>query len=494
MPADERKPRKRPAGNRAPAGRKPTGGRPADGKPSGGSPAGGGEPRQAKNLPRRIAWEVLVDVETKDSYANLLLPAKLARTHMDPQDAAFTTELTYGALRQQEFYDAIIATAANRPIDSIDAEPLAGMRLGAHQILSMRVPDHAALSETVAVIKAYAPKTAGFVNAVLRRISEIDRAEWLRRVTAGATTVGEQAIEYSHPEWIVRAMTQALKGHGRQASELQALLEADNAAAKVSVSALPGLIDRSELPGAPTEFSPIGVTLDTAVPKNVEAVATGRARVQDEGSALVALALAQTPAPAGTWADLCAGPGGKAAVLAAIAKTSGTSLDAFDSSEHRVELVRSSTQALDNVTTRVQDARDATGPYAKVLVDVPCSGLGALRRRPEARYRRRPEDINALAGLQRELLRAALNACAPGGVVAYSTCSPHYAETVLVVDDVLRGTDVEILDAPAVLAEVTSADAEEFTSVSRGAGRYAQLWPHVHNTDGMFLALMRKAH
>ncbi|WP_231447408.1 RsmB/NOP family class I SAM-dependent RNA methyltransferase [Brevibacterium zhoupengii] len=483
MPAEERRPRKQPPGNTAGAGRKSAPRRQQTER----------APRQAKNLPRRIAWEVLVDVETKDSYANLLLPAKLARTHMDAQDAAFTTELTYGALRQQEFYDAIIARAANRSIDSIDAEPLAGMRLGAHQILSMRVPDHAALSETVAVIKTNAPKTAGFVNAVLRRISEVDRAEWLRRVTAGATTVGEQAIEYSHPEWIVRAMTQALKGHGRQASELEALLEADNAAAKVSVSALPGLVDRGELPGAPTEFSPIGVTLETAVPKNVDAVATGRARVQDEGSALVALALAQVEAPAGTWADLCAGPGGKAAVLAAIAKQHDTALDAFDSSEHRVELVRSSTQALDNVTTRVQDARDATGPYAKVLVDVPCSGLGALRRRPEARYRRRPEDINALAGLQRELLRAALDACAPGGVVAYSTCSPHYAETVLVVDDVLRNTDVEILDAPAVLAEVTGADSEGFASVSRGAGRYAQLWPHVHNTDGMFLALMRKA-
>lgn len=446
-----------------------------------------------KNLPRRIAWEVLVDVETKDSYANLLLPVKLARTRLNSQDAAFTTELTYGALRQQEFYDAIIGSAANRTIDDIDPEPLAGMRLGAHQILSMRVPDHAALSETVAVIKSYAPKTAGFVNAVLRRISEADRAEWLRRVTKGATPVGQQAIEYSHPEWIVRALTQALKGHGRDAAELEALLEADNAPAKVSVSALPGLIDRSALPGHPTKYSPIGATLETAVPKDVDAVATGKARVQDEGSALVALALAHAEAPAGTWADLCAGPGGKAAVLAAVAKQSGTSLDAFDSSEHRTELVRSSTQALDNVTTDVQDAREVTGPYAKVLVDVPCSGLGALRRRPEARYRRRPEDINALAGLQRELLRAALAACAPGGVVAYSTCSPHYAETVLVVDDVLRGTDIEILDTPAVLADVTGEEAEIFTSVSRGAGRYAQLWPHVHNTDGMFLALMRKA-
>ncbi len=447
----------------------------------------------AKNLPRRIAWEVLLDVATKDSYANLLLPAKLTRTHLSTQDAAFATELTYGALRQQEFYDAVIARAAKREVATIDPEPLAALRLGAHQILSMRVPDHAALSETVAVVKANAPKAAGFTNAVLRRVSEAGRREWLDRLGAGASPIARQAIEYSHPEWIIRAMTQALKGHGRSADELIDLLEADNAAAKVSLTALPGLCERDELPGHPTALSPVSVTLDTGLPGSIAAVASGRARVQDEGSALVALALAHASAPEGTWADLCAGPGGKAAVLAACAQSTGTTLDAFDSSRHRVKLVRDSTRALPNVRTRIQDARDATGPYAKVLVDVPCSGLGALRRRPEARYRRRPADINALATPQREILTAALDACAPGGVVAYSTCSPHYAETVLVVDDVVRGTGTQVLDAPAVLAEITGADAEGFASVARGAGRFAQLWPHVHNTDAMFLALLRKA-
>ncbi|WP_309130145.1 transcription antitermination factor NusB [Brevibacterium sp.] len=447
----------------------------------------------AKNLPRRIAWEVLLDVATKDSYANLLLPAKLTRTHLSTQDAAFTTELTYGALRQQEFYDAVIAHAAKRDVSTIDPEPLAALRLGAHQILSMRVPDHAALSETVAVVKNNDPKTAGFTNAVLRRVSEADRDEWLRRLSDGATPLARQSIEHSHPEWIIRAMTQALKGHGRSAEEITSLLEADNAAAKVSLTALPGLCEPSELPGRVSALCPISVTLDTGIPGTISAVAEGRARVQDEGSALVALALAHTSAPEGTWADLCAGPGGKAAVLAACTQSSGTTLDAFDSSKHRVKLVRDSTQALSNVRTRIQDARDASGPYAKVLVDVPCSGLGALRRRPEARYRRTPADINALATPQREILTAALNACAPGGVVAYSTCSPHYAETVLVVDDVLRGTDAQVLDAPAVLAEITGGEPEDFASVTRGDGRYAQLWPHVHNTDGMFLALLRKA-
>ena len=459
----------------------------------------GRDNRGGKNLPRRIAWEVLLDVATKDAYANLLLPAKLARTHLGAQDAALTTELTYGALRRQKFYDAVIEIAASRPVSSIDPEPLAAMRLGAHQLLSMRVPDHAALSETVAVVKRSAAKTAGFVNAVLRRICEADDEQWLTRVTAETSATTRLAIEHSHPEWIVRALSQALKGHERDAGELEALLRADNAPAKVAVSALPGLIDRTELPGAPTSLSPIVVTLDTAVPRDVQAVADGRARVQDEGSALVALALAEVDAPAGTWADLCAGPGGKAAVLAAVAAAQSTQLAAFDSSEHRVELVRDSTQALDNVTAEVRDGREARGPYAKVLVDVPCSGLGALRRRPEARYRRQPSDITALSGLQSELLDAALNACAPGGVVAYSTCSPHYAETVLIVDEVLRrraqadSADITVVDTPAVLETITGTTAQSFASVTRGTGRYAQLWPHVHNSDGMFLALLRKA-
>jgi 16S rRNA (cytosine967-C5)-methyltransferase len=469
------------------------------GRPQQNRPPRNNDSGKGKNLPRRIAWEVLLDVATKDAYANLLLPAKLSRTHMNAQDAGFTTELTYGALRRQKFYDAIIESAAKRPIDNIDAEPLAAMRLGAHQLLSMRVPDHAALSETVAVIKRAAPKTAGFVNAVMRRISETDSRDWLARVTEGADETTRLAIEHSHPEWIVRALTQALKGHGRNADELEDLLIADDTAAKVGISALPGLIDRTELPGEPTPLSPIGVTLDTAVPRDVPAVADGRARVQDEGSALVALALAEVDAPDGTWADLCAGPGGKAAVLGAVAAQQSKALAAFDSSEHRVELIRDSTQALSSVTAEVRDGRHAQGPYAKVLVDVPCSGLGALRRRPESRYRRQPGDVTALSGLQKQLLSAALDACAPGGVVAYSTCSPHYAETVLIVDEVLRTraksgeADSQILDAPAVLEEITGRDAADFASVTRGDGRFAQLWPHRHNTDGMFLALLRKA-
>ena len=413
---------------------------------------------------------------------------------------SITTELTYGALRRQKFYDAVITIAASRAIDEIDPEPLAAMRLGAHQLLSMRIPDYAALSETVAVVKRSAAKTAGFVNAVLRRISEADHDEWLARVTANVSETTRLAIEHSHPEWIVRALTQALKGHECDADELEALLIADNAPARVGLSALPGLIDRCELPGDATELSPIGVTMDTAVPRDVRAVADG------QGARPGRRIGSRRPRPG---RDRCSCGSLGRPVCRARRQGRGprcheppqnpVQLEAFDSSDHRAELVRDSTQALDNVSVEVRDGRRVRGPYSKVLVDVPCSGLGALRRRPEARYRRQPSDITALSGLQSELLGAALDACAPGGVVAYSTCSPHFAETVLIVDEVLRrraksGTDdVEFLDAPSVLEAITGTQAQSFASVSRGEGRCAQLWPHVHNTDGMFLALLRKA-
>jgi 16S rRNA (cytosine967-C5)-methyltransferase len=241
----------------------------------------------------------------------------------------------------------------------------------------------------------------------------------------------------------------------------------------------------------------------SGAPEDQPAVAEGRARVQDEGSQLVALALAAAPAgaDAGRWLDLCAGPGGKAALLAAVLAerhglgelTDDAQLVAVEVAEHRAELVG---QALASVPAafeiRVADGRGATagepGRYDRVLVDAPCTGLGALRRRPEARWRRTPADLAALAPLQRDLLRAALDAVRPGGVVAYATCSPHPAETRAVVDDVLAGrAEVTRLDAPAVLAALATNPAADF-----GPGPDVQLWTHLHGTDSMYLSLLRR--
>ncbi|GMA19281.1 hypothetical protein GCM10025862_13020 [Arsenicicoccus piscis] len=193
--------------------------------------------------------------------------------------------------------------------------------------------------------------------------------------------------------------------------------------------------------------------------------------------------------------DLCAGPGGKAGVLAGLSLERGATLIANEVSRHRAELVQATVrEAVErgaDVEVQVGDGRhvgeDEPGVYDRVLVDAPCTGLGALRRRPDARWRRESGDVPVLASLQRELLNSALDATRPGGVVGYATCSPHLNETEYVVKDVLKHRDdASWLDARPVLAEV--APGVEVA----GEGPALQLWPHQHGTDAMYLALLRK--
>jgi 16S rRNA (cytosine967-C5)-methyltransferase len=281
---------------------------------------------------------------------------------------------------------------------------------------------------------------------------------------------------------------------GTRRSELDDLLRADNAPAPLTLVARPARIDRDALLAdgiVPGRWSPLAVVLEGGDPGSIAAVADGRAGVQDEGSQLVALALAAAPVEGdqGRWLDLCAGPGGKAALLADLAHLVGGSLTAIEPREHRAALVRRALAAAPGEhRVIVGDGRTAVeaedGVFDRVLVDAPCTGLGALRRRPEARWRRQPEDVAALAPLQRELLTAALRAVRPGGVVAYVTCSPHLAETRLVVDDVLHrsGDAFEPVDARPLLPGVADL----------GDGPHVQLWPHRHGTDAMFLSLLRR--
>lgn len=464
---------------------------------------GGGKPG-----PRDVALEVLTEVDEADAYANLLLPSRLRRAGLDPRDSSLATELTYGTLRGLGLYDAVAARAADRHPADLDPRTASAVRMGVHQLLSTRIADHAAVSATIdALRRAGGGRAAGLVNAVLRRVAERDRDDWLTEVTRGLSADEVLALTTSHPAWIVRALRLALRGHGRGGegleATLRAVLDADNAPARVSLAALPGLADRDELAAThpqltPGTLSPLGLVLESGDPRDVPGVDEARVRVQDQGSQLIALALAQADtADRPQWLDLCAGPGGKTAVLGALAAGRGGTVRAVDSSAHRAQLVRDSTRAsAEVVTVATGDGRTAgethPGAHTGVLVDVPCTGLGALRRRPEARWRRRPDDIAALAPLQSGLLRSAVAACRSGGVIAYSTCSPHWAETAGIVDEVVGSADVEVLDAAAVLAEATGLEAATFASAARGDGRYAQLWPDLHGSDAMFLALLRR--
>ncbi|MCL2596050.1 MAG: rRNA small subunit methyltransferase B, partial [Promicromonosporaceae bacterium] len=467
---------------------------------------------------RNAAYDVLREVDASDAYANLVLPPLLRERRIFGRDAGFATELTYGTLRLRGRYDAILAHCVDRPLDSLDAPLRDVLRLGAHQLLGMRVPVHAAVSETVGLARGrVGAGPAQMVNAVLRRAAEKTLDEWLtllRDEAPDATTAS--AIVGSHPLWIARALREALAGDGRDPAELDALLAADNEAPQVTLVARPGLISPEELRAEtpehirlePGRWLPGALMMAGGDPSEIPAIADGRAGVQDEGSQAVALALAAAPIEGRDerWLDLCAGPGGKAALLAALAVDRGARLVTNEVAEHRARLVKQALRAapIEAVgSIRIGDGRELgveqPGAFDRVLVDAPCTGLGALRRRPEARWRRTPADLSALTRLQRELLTSAIQATRVGGIIAYATCSPHLAETRLVVDDVLRAATksgdftAERIDAKAALQSVLIDGVDLPLGTRPGHDRQdVQLWPHIHNTDAMHLTLLRR--
>lgn len=435
--------------------------------------------------PRRVAFDVLRDVSGEDAYANLALAKRLATAGLDRRDAGFVTELVSGTCRLRGTYDLIVESASGRKLGSLQPAVVDLLRLGAHQLLGMEMAPHAAVGATVELARrTVGQRVTGLVNAVLRKVARQDLDSWTAILAEGQDELGVLAVTHHHPRWIVEAYADLLP-----AEEVADALSANNVAPEPTLVVRPGLAERFELlpVGArPTPYSPFGAM--GVVPADVPAVRQRRAGVQDEGSQLMALALADVAAPDGPWLDLCAGPGGKAALLAGLARKAGTWLLAGEAQEHRAALVGQALSAYPAGTAAVVVA-DGTAPawrpasFSRVIADVPCSGLGALRRRPESRWRRSPADVAQLAPLQRDLLRAALDAARPGGVVAYVTCSPHRAETVAVVDDVLA----ERSDTTRLRA------ADHLPGVPYCArGDDVQLWPHRHGTDAMYLALLQR--
>ncbi|GAA1011410.1 rRNA cytosine-C5-methyltransferase [Streptomyces sp. F-3] len=460
--------------------------------------------RPRKDPVRILAFEALRAVDERDAYANLVLPSLLRKARekegperFDGRDAALATELVYGTLRRRGTYDAILAACVDRPLKDVDPPVLDVLSLGVHQLLGTRIPSHAAVSATVELARVVlGDGRARFVNAVLRRVARDDLDGWLEKVAPPYDEDPEEhlAVVHSHPRWVVSALWDSLGG-GR--TDIEELLRADNERPEVTLVARPGRAGTEELlreeSAVPGRWSPYAVRLaEGGEPGAVAAVREGRAGVQDEGSQLVALALANAPldGPDEKWLDGCAGPGGKAALLAALAAERGAVLVAAEKQHHRAGLVARALAG--NPGPYQVITADGTRPawrpgsFDRVLVDVPCTGLGALRRRPEARWRRRPEDLEVFAPLQRGLLRTALESVRVGGVVGYATCSPHPAETRAVVADVLKQfPGAEPVDARPLLAGLAGVP-------DLGDGPDVQLWPHRHGTDAMYLALVRR--
>jgi 16S rRNA (cytosine967-C5)-methyltransferase len=458
-------------------------------------PQGRRPPRKPLDPARRAAFDVLRAVSERDAYANRVLPVLLRERGITGRDAAFATELAYGTCRALGLLDAVIAHAANRPIDRIDAVLLDLLRLGTYQLLRTRVDAHAAVDTTVeqAAIE-FDTARAGFVNGTLRSVAARDEQAWVNELAPSADTdpVGHIAFAHAHPRWIGQAFADSL---GADANELGALLASDDERPLIHLAARPGVLTAEALAqavdGEVGRYSPYAVYLSGGDPGRLDAVRAGAAQVQDEGSQLVAraLTLAAVDGDDRRWLDLCAGPGGKTSLLAAIGAESGARVTAVEPTPHRADLVEQAGRGLEVDVLRV-DGREtglAAASFDRVLVDAPCTGLGALRRRPEARWRRQPGDVPSLAKLQRELLAAAIGLTRPGGVVLYATCSPHLAETVGVVADALRRHPVQAIDTRPLFE--SGPTPTPITGL--GAGPYVQLWPHRQGTDAMFAAALR---
>lgn len=435
---------------------------------------------------RGAALELLTRVRADNAYANVVMPGILTTRGCEGRDAAFAVELGYGTLRMQGFLDAVLQQCISRPWDRVEFGVRDLLRLGSYQLLFMRVPTHAAVDTTCEAARGAGDAgRVGFVNAVLRKVAQRNRDEWIHALGVADPTTDEQwATRESHPAWVVRELRRALP----DPLDIGRLLAADNAATRPVLTALDG--DREALVratgGRPGRWSPRAVELNGGAPGSIPAVIDGAAIVQDEGSQLVALALASADVdpPEAAWLDLCAGPGGKAALMARIAQERHIGFVAVELHEHRAALMRRVLPA--SVLVHVGDARSRPWGnqfFDRVLLDAPCSGLGALRRRPEARWRRTDAELASLASLQADLLDTAIAATRSGGVVGYATCSPVLEETREVVEDVVaRRSDVVIEDARPLFP----------ASMDRGAGPWVQLWPHIHGTDAMFFALLRR--
>jgi 16S rRNA (cytosine967-C5)-methyltransferase len=431
---------------------------------------------------RLLAFDLLTEVNRNEGYSNLLLPQALNSSKLDERDKSLVTELLYGTIRMQGKHDWVLAQISDRPWTEVDPGIVDVCRMGVHQIHEMRIPDHAAVASTVEVArKRLGESKASFVNALLRNVTRKSQEDWFAPLSAISDPVERMSIQYSHPEWIVSAYFDLLKNW----DEVEQALAINNEAATPTLVSWPGLStieDLKEIGGEPTTYSPYGAHWK-GNPGALDLIKARKIGVQDEGSQLVASVFAKASAGK-NWLDMCAGPGGKAALLSNIAREKKIVFTANEVSAVRADLVR---QVVNGDRVLVGDGREIGNQAEKfdaILIDAPCTGLGALRRRPEVRWRRNLQDLRELTQLQRELIDSGIKALNVGGVLGYATCSPHLAETTIQVSDLKRKHhNMEQIDVASYLPD-NLQDSERDQAMA--------LWTHRTGTDAMFLALFKK--
>ena len=426
---------------------------------------------------RLLAFDLLTEVNRNEGYSNLLLPQALNSSKLDERDRSLVTELLYGTIRLQGKHDWVLAQISDRPWDEVDPGIVDVARLGVHQLHEMRIPDHAAVASTVEVArKRLGESKASFVNALLRNVTRTSKEDWFAPLALMSDPVERMSIQFSHPTWIVSAYYDLLKDW----AEVESALSINNEAAIPTLVSWPGISTQQDLidiGAEPTVYSEYGAHWK-GNPGALDLIKARKIGVQDEGSQLVASVFAAV-ADGASWLDMCAGPGGKAALLSSIARKRGIKFTANEVSAVRADLVR---QVVNGDRVLVGDGRDIGNHGEKF--DAPCTGLGALRRRPEVRWRRTLQDLRELTQLQRELIQSGISALNVGGVLGYATCSPHLAETSIQIADIKKKfTNVDQIPVGAFMPQNLQGGLRD---------EAMSLWTHRVGTDAMYLALFKK--
>lgn len=445
---------------------------------------------------REVALDVLVAVEEREAYSNLLLDHALKESGLSARDRGLATELVYGTIQRRLTLDWILNDLVKKGVFSLDPWVRQLLRMGVYQLRYLdRIPDRAVVHETVSIAKKRGHRgISGLANGVLRSYQR-RRREW--QLPAQPETHRELALVTSHPEWLVRRLSGV---YGME--ETKAMLEANNRPPRSSVriNLLKG--DREEvaerirqkMPAVAVEPSAVSVQGLVLSGGGNPAASTlfreGWYTVQDESSMLVSEIL--DPQPGERVLDGCAAPGGKTGHLAERMADEGV-LVSCDIHSHKVDQIQDQVRrlGLTIVEPRRTDMRELVGsekPFDRVLLDAPCSGLGVIRRKPDIKWSKEPREIEALTDLQKQLLDAAAKLVSPGGILVYSTCTLEPEENSRQVEAFLDGHPDFHPDI--TLEERLPEIVREQAILGEG---WVQILPHHFDSDGFFIARLKKS-
>ena len=424
---------------------------------------------------RECAYAVLRRVFEQDAWADRAFHGEARRLGLDPRDRGLALRMAYGAVQRKATLDHLIERFAERPIDQLDRAVVAALRLGLQQIVYLdRVPAHAAVTESVELAKRDAPRGAGLVNAVLRRAAR-EATAIVDALPEG--TPEEAALKHSHPEWVARMWWEEFGP-----DTARALMAAGNEAAEPSLRVNTLRTTRDELAAAlpvatrPADHLPEGLVLEEPFDSHGSPLHE-QGLFMPQSRAAMAVARAVAPRPGERILDLCAAPGGKTTHLAALMDDQGE-IVSVERHAGRAEALRRTAERMGAtcVTVVTADARTPPeGPFDRVLVDPPCSDLGTLSSRPDARWRKSPQDVERLAAIQRDILEGASSVLRPGGTLVYSTCTLSPAENegnaTALGWQTDRPSDLPVWDHPSVPA-------------------FLMTLPHRDGTEGFFIARM----